>query len=170
MIDIDILESLADFLKSNVASKIKLKKPTDTDEGPYELVNPAVYICWVPPKNFLEEYGHDIPSLIVMMDEGLDSEEDATLSVRVKVVTYDPGEVKEDNKLTPNTQGYKDLLNVLTKIRLEISQNKTIKDKVIVEKPIRWSMDKEQIYPYWSAEISFNVVLEKLQFNYDKYL
>jgi len=86
-----------------VASKIKLKKPTDTDEGPYELVNPAVYICWVPPKNFLEEYGHDIPSLIVMMDEGLDSEEDATLSVRVKVVTYDPGEVKEDNKLTPNT-------------------------------------------------------------------
>ncbi|WP_243123087.1 hypothetical protein [Clostridium carnis] len=41
-------------------------------EGSYELVNPAVYIGWIPQKNFLNEYGYEVPSFIVMLDEGND--------------------------------------------------------------------------------------------------
>lgn len=63
-------------------------------EGKYELVNPSVFIEWIPPKNYLDEYGHDIPALIVMIEDGEDNSNSTELTVRIKIVTYDPGKAK----------------------------------------------------------------------------
>lgn len=167
MNDIDVLNALVEFFKSNVAVHFKLKKPPEdyNVDGEYELVNPAVYKGWVPPKNYLEEYGYDVPAIIVMLDEGIDDNKSADISIRVKIITYDPGETKEDGTTTPNVYGYVDLLNVITKIRIELSQNSVILEKVNISKPIKWSMDKEQSYPYWSADLSFDVSIAPLEFN-----
>lgn len=171
MNDFEVLNIISKFLKDNVASKIELKKPPEDNmvEGEYELVNLAVFTEWVPPKNYLDQYGHDIPALIVMIEDGEDNNESAELTVRVKIVTYDPGEAKENGTVTPNVDGYKDLLNVITRVRMELSQNPIILEKISIKKPIKWSMDKEQSYPYWSADLSFNVSIAPLAFNIEQY-
>ncbi len=170
MDDYEVLNIISKFLKSNVANQIKLKKPPEDNmvEDEYALVNPAVFTEWVPPKNYLDEYGHDIPAIIVMVEDGEDNNDYAELTVRIKIVTYDPGETKEDGKMIPNVEGYKDLLNVITKIRRELSQNPIILEKVNVNKPIKWSMDEEQSYPYWTANINFSVSIAPLAFNIAK--
>lgn len=166
MNDIEVLNCLYKFLIENVASKIKLEKPPDDvqAESKYELVSPAVYEGWLPPKNFLDSYGYDVPGMIVMIDDGID-EESSELNIRIKLITYDPGETKENGQLIPNAKGYKDLLNLITRIRIELSQNPVILEKVIVNKPIKWSMDEEQSYPYWTANLSFSVSIAPLAFN-----
>ncbi|NFO15178.1 hypothetical protein FDB34_13420 [Clostridium botulinum] len=166
MTDIEVLECLSKFLKNNVSNKIKLEKPPANKkvQEEYELVHPAVYTGWLPPKNFLESYGYDVPGIIIMIDQGVD-DESADLNIRIKFVTYDPGETQDDGELTPNAKGYKDLLNLITKTRIELSQNPIIFEKVSVNKPIKWSMDTEQNYPYWSADMGFNVSIAPLAFN-----
>lgn len=171
MNDIEILNAIVKFFKDNVSKDLKLKKPPENHkiEGEYELVNPAVYKGWIPPKNYLDEYGYDVPSIIVMIDDGSDDNESADLSIRIKIIAYDPGETKEDGTVAPNVLGYIDLLNIITKIRIELSQNPIILEKVNINKPIKWSMDKEQSYPYWSADLSFNVSIAPLPFNISQY-
>lgn len=170
MTDIEVLKTIVLFLKENVASNIKLKKPPENNqiEGEYELVNPAVFEGWMPPKNLNDDCGYDIPCIVAMIDDGVDDNYSANLYLRFKIITYDAGTIKEDNTIAPNVQGYKDLLNVITKIRRELSQNPIIKEKVNINKPIKWSMDKEQSYPYWSADLSFTVSIAPLEFNIER--
>jgi hypothetical protein len=170
MTDIEVLECLSKFIKINVSSDIKLEKPPPNKkvQEEYELVNPAVYTGWLPPKNFLESYGYDVPGIIIMIDQGID-DNSADLDIRIKFVTYDPGETQENGELTPNAKGYKDLLNLISKTRVELSQNPIIFEKVSVNKPIKWSMDTEQNYPYWSADMSFSVSITPLAFKINNY-
>ena len=65
-----------------------------------------------------------MPSFIVMLDEGNDDYTEATLAIRIKVVTYDPGTIETTGAITPNVEGYKDLLNAITRIRIAISENR----------------------------------------------
>lgn len=172
MTDVDVIKGLAIFLEKNVASKIELEKPPEKGnisiEGSYELVNPTVYKGWIPLKN-LEEYTYSIPSIVVMLDEGIDDNSDSTLNIRLKIATYDPGETQKNGEVNLNGKGYMDLLNIMTKIRLELSQNPIIEDKISVNKPIKWSMDSQQSYPYWTANMSFTVSIAPLPFNTEQY-
>lgn len=172
MTDVDVIKGLAIFLEKNVATKIELEKPPEKGviiEGSYELVNPKVYKGWIPLKN-LDEYSYSIPSIVVMLDEGIDDNNDSTLNIRLKIATYDPGETQEDGNINLNGKGYMDLLNLMTKIRLELSQKPVIEEKVIINKPIKWSMDSQQSYPYWTANMSFTVSIAPLLFNTEQYL
>lgn len=182
MNDLEALKSLTDFLKENVANKFKFKKPpkyelpecglTDKEEENLknnDLVNPAVYSGWVPPKNFLDSYGYDIPGIIVMLDDGTDANEETQLNFRLKIITYDPGLSDENGKITPNAKGFNDLLNIIMKIRLEFQLNPVINEKITINKPIQWNMDEEQNYPYWSANVKFNISLATLKTNIEQY-
>ncbi|WP_061312816.1 hypothetical protein [Clostridium botulinum] len=171
MTDIEVLKELSLFLENNVARKVKLEKPPEKGiidkEGSYELVNPSVYKGWIPLKN-LDEYEYSIPSIVVMVDDGEDDNSDSTLNIRLKIATYDPGETQENGIVELNGNGYMDLLNLITKIRLALSQNPIIAEKVNINKPIKWSMDSQQSYPYWTANISFTVSIAPLAFNIAK--
>lgn len=171
MTDVDLIKGFAIFLEKNVASKIELEKPPEKGilvEGSYELVNPTVYKGWIPLNN-LDEYTYSIPSIVVMLDEGIDDNSDSTLNIRLKIATYDPGETQENGTMNLNGKGYMDLLNLMTKIRLELSQNPIIEEKISVNKPIKWSMDNQQSYPYWTANMSFTVSIAPLPFNTEQY-
>lgn len=179
MNDIEALDSLSKFLKEKVAAKILLVKPPDVDipEGgvveeitpELELVNPAVYEGWTPPKNFLENYGYDVPAIIAMIDNGTDNNNMADLNFRIKIVTYYPGLTKDDGQVIPNAKGYRDLLNMILKIRLAFQENPIIEDTITIEKPIEWNMDEEQNYPYWSANVKFSASIASLHPLIDKY-
>ncbi|WP_459482113.1 hypothetical protein [Clostridium saccharoperbutylacetonicum] len=171
MTDIEALNGLADFIINNIANDIKLEKPPEKGiidkVGSYELVHPSVYKGWVPLGN-LNEYEHSIPSIVVMIDEGNDDNSESSLNMRLKIATYDPGETQENGVVNLNGKGYMDLLNLITKIRLEFAKNPIIFEKVNINKPIKWSMDSQQSYPYWTANISFTVSIAPLAFNITK--
>lgn len=149
-----------------------LKKAPENNKitDKYELVNPAVYIGWIPPKGFENRYGFSIPCLVVMTDSGSDDNESAEIKARIKIITYDSGLVKDDNELIPGLTGYKDLLNVIDRIRITLSENLIINNKVSHKKPIEWGIDEEQHYPIWSGEISFPVSILSLKPDIDSYL
>lgn len=160
MTDENILESIKEFLQKNVASKFKLEKPPedgDIDKS-YDLVNPAVYIGWIPPKNFLTDYGHNVPALLIMEDGGDDTGDVANLDIRIGIATYDPGFTSKSNEklnTLPNFKGYKDLLNIIQRIRIELSQISVLENATSIQKPISWGMYEEQQYPYWHGWVSF---------------
>ena len=55
MTDALILKTIEKYLKENIAPKLKFKKPPEDNQivdSEYELVNPAVFTGWVPPKNY----------------------------------------------------------------------------------------------------------------------
>ena len=172
MTDIDVLNGLAIFLEKNVASKITLEKPPEkgiiNGDGSYELVNPSVYKGWIPLNN-LDEYNYSVPSMVIMLDEGIDDNDDSNLNIRLKIATFDPGQTQESGEVKLNGKGYMDLLNLMTRIRLELSQNPIIEETVSINKPIKWSMDNQQSYPYWTANMSFSVSIAPLPFNIKKY-
>lgn len=160
MTDDKILEGIKNFLAENVANKFKLERPPENGafDKNYELVNPAVYIGWIPPKNYLNKYGYDVPAFLVMEDGGEDEGNEASIDIRIGIATYDPGlTTKEETILNtiPNTNGYKDLLNIIQRIRIELSKVVTIENITSIQKPIRWGMYEEQQYPYWHGWISF---------------
>lgn len=169
MNELEVLEGVAKFLKEEVAPSLKLKKEQKKSNEEYELVNPAVYVSYVPPKGFENNYGYTIPCFLVMADSGKDDDEKASLMIRIKIVTYDPGKVQDNGNLTPSIDGYKDLLNCIEKIRLKISENPIINEKVNNEKPIKWAIDEDIKYPVWSAEINFPVSIQNKKVNIEKY-
>lgn len=183
MTDDKILEAVKKFLVENVASNFKLEKPTDDGklDEKYELVSPAVYIGWIPPKNYLTEYGYDLPALLVMEDSGEDDGEEANITIRIAVATYDPGlthsQNLESNITDLNFKGYKDLLNVIQRTRVELSKVSTFGGEGSLNKskdnPIKWAMYEEQQYPYWHGWISFKISTMPLNYQnseVEKYL
>ncbi|KNF08553.1 hypothetical protein CLPU_6c00390 [Gottschalkia purinilytica] len=159
-----ILENIKEFLEKEICSKFKLELPNNNgllDED-YKLVNPAVYIGWIPPKNYLDNYGYDVPALIVMSDGGEDLGESSNLNIRIGIVTYDPGLSSEET--IPNFKGYKDLLNIISRIRIELSNLSSIEKIGAVERPIKWGMYEEQTYPYWHGWITFQVSTASLNY------
>lgn len=166
MTDIRILEAIKKFLLENVAAKIKLERPpAEGDMGSqYELVPPAVYVGWVPPKNYLDEYGYDVPALVVMEDGGQDENGEASLNIRIGIATYDPGQTNPDGSTTLNVKGYRDLLNLITLIRLELSKVATIEGVTSAEKPVKWGLYEEQKYPYWHGWLTFQAAAVPIEY------
>jgi hypothetical protein len=169
-----ILGAIKTFLIKKVAIKIKLEKPPleGTIENKVKLVPPAVYIGWIPPKNYLDEYGYDIPGLLVMSDGGEDNDGDAYLNIRIGVATYDLG-ITANGQVTPNTNGYKDILNLISIVRTELATNINIEGVTTVDKPIKWGLYEEQNYPFWHGWITFKVATPSLTYennDIEKYL
>lgn len=172
MNSIEILDCLKDFLKKNVVNTIKLKKPPENGnlDEEYTLISPEVYEAYVPLKN-MDDYNGNVPALLVMIDDGTDDNDACSVNVRIKIATYNPGKRLENGKQEISVEGYRDLLNVIELIRIKLFSTGVINEKIIINKPIKWQMDKEQkMYPYWFADITFNVQLDGYKRNLEQYL
>ena len=58
------------------------------------------------------------------------------------------------------------------KFLILLSENPVIKEKFSINKPIKWSMDEETLYPYYAGNLEFEIPIAPLNFipNYQKYL
>jgi hypothetical protein len=167
MTDNTILEKLQKFLAENIAPKIKLQKPNDDNVNDYILIHPAVHIGWIPPKLpevLPAEYTPDIPCLIVGIDDGEDDGQSASLNIRISFATYSQGIYKEQGKCIPSFEGYKDLLNLITLTRIELTKAAVIEEVTSVERPFKWGIYQDQPYPYWYGWLTFSVTCELLEY------
>ena len=163
---INVLENIKKVVEE-LTKDLKLEKPPENNAAirgkanimDYELVKPAVYIGWVPNEG-LEEYEGLAPSITVMFDGGEDSDNEniTTDKIRLGILTYDPGTTTEE-EIKLNAKGYKDLLNIICVIKREIKS----KLKGYSISKIKWNMPQEQKYPYWVANLTFNLELENIQ-------
>ena len=148
-----ILNKIKEVLLENLKD-VRLEKATDETDN-YELVSPSIYIFWVPHKNCLHEFGYDIPGIVIMNDEAIDDGEFATFKIRLNIQTYDPG-LTTTEYLIPNSNGYKDINNLIEKIRIILEKSPS-KLGLMIEKPIKWGFYYDKIQPYWAGYMTFDV-------------
>lgn len=159
MSDLMVLEAFKDFLKENVCPTINLLKPPEDDNvTTYELINPEVHVGWIPPNNFLPEGMESaVPCIIVGMDQE-STDIQTSIDIRLTFVVYNPGEYKTEDgalKLTPNFEGYKDLLNLTERTKQELLRKRFIGKKAVVDKPINSGMYQDEPRPFWYGYMTF---------------
>ena len=100
-----------------------------------------------------QEYGpadieSNFPCIVVKLDEGLDKEEnapDATrIDVRILVGAYDA---------SPDCQGYRDVLNILERIRQDLLTSRYLDNKYRLEMPFKWYLFEDQPWPIFFGQI-----------------
>lgn len=164
MTDNIILEAIRDFLKENVASKIKLQVPFDDEINNYQLMHPNVFIGWLPSPNQLQDVPQQllngikkaIPCMIVTFDDGEDDGNDAGLNIRISFAVYNPGLYEPNGEFTPDSKGYQDLINLMFLTRQELSSNPILeKGRTQASKPFKWGMYLDQPQPYWFGWLTF---------------
>lgn len=156
-----ILEDLRKCIQ-NIVKDIKLEKAPEQMEETlieYEKVSPAVYVGWIP-QNGMENYAGNAPSITVMADDGEDLDENniSSMKIRLSIAVYDPGTTGENENVSLNYNGYKDLNNLIDTLKKGL-----IKENMIcsIDRNIKWSIPREQAYPYWIGNIEFNVQYEE---------
>lgn len=155
MSTVAVLENIRDFLLSNVSPGIQLQQSNDKNIAEYELVNPNVFVGWIPPNGYLPEGVETaIPCLIVGLDEAADNGEEGQYNIRISAAVFSPGlhePVETEIQYTPDFQGYIDLLNLIDRTKAELLKNR------IASPPLKWGMYQEQPYPYWYGWITFSI-------------
>ncbi len=163
MATVSVLNAIKDFIADKVSPGIRLQMSNDNNVDEYQLLNPNVFVGWIPPKGYLPEGMESaIPCLIVGLDSGAEDTEDGQYDIRIPVAVYSPGLHASDESgevdYTPDLQGYIDLLNIIDRTVAALSKNLIITDAGTIQKPIKWGMYDEQPYPYWYGWITFTLV------------
>lgn len=95
----------------------------------------------------------DFPFVIVRYLEDEDNEDAAIASVRIIAGTY-----SEDAK-----DGWRDCLNVVTRIKQHLLAHPFIGGPFRVEKPMRTELPEEQPVPEWIASLTIQVVIPVIE-------
>ena len=160
---LDIIKS---WLEKEICSQFKFKQADDDHVDAsykYNLVNPNVFILYVPPKEFLEIDENRVPSICIQFEDGQESFSDkgGALSIRLIFSIFNPGEHTEGS-YKRNTEGWRDVWNFIDYTMERIRNTELIDDlRIVKENGIKYAPiieDGGQIpYPYYFAWISFSV-------------
>jgi len=160
MTDLVVLSAISEFIKENTRDLLLEKPPEKGQSGSPERVPPAVYEGYIPPKNYLDEYGYDVPVVLIGIDGGEDSGDDASLKIRITCGTYSSGAVNNQGEFRFDSKGYSELLYLMGKIKNLLFTANVIKKQTVVKKPLRWGLYEEQLWPYWHGWITFEARTE----------
>ncbi len=129
-----LLGELKSFLEGVVADYL-----LETNKG--QAKAPQVVEGWLPPKESTEV--PDVPYVILRLLEGEDSAESAQVNIKILVGSY-----------SEDTDGWKDAVNVILRIRERLLINRTLGKKFRLKQPLKWKLFEEQPYPIWIGEIT----------------
>ena len=160
------LDKIKAWLEAEICPQFKFKQADDENVDatyPYKLVNPNVFILYVPAKELIGE-ANRVPSVCIQFDEGNESMASASgvLNLRLQFATFNPGEHTEGN-FKINTEGWRDVWNFIDYIAERLRNVELIDDiRVIKENGIHYGpiSDSGQIpnfYPYYFAWMTFSV-------------
>jgi hypothetical protein len=96
----------------------------------------------------------DFPWVIVRYLDDDDTVDDNTAKVRIIAGTY-----SQDAQ-----DGWRDALNVITRIKQALLKEKFFGRAFIVEKPIKTEQPEEQPYPEWVAMMTVTVTMPQIQY------
>lgn len=95
----------------------------------------------------------DYPYVIVRFLKDDDDNEGAAARVKIIVGTY-----SQDAQ-----DGWRDPLNILTRIKQELLARPVFGESFRVEKPIETEMPEEQPYPEWWGSLTLNVIMPQME-------
>ncbi|MGN0015511.1 MAG: hypothetical protein ACI37T_08860 [Candidatus Gastranaerophilaceae bacterium] len=161
---IEVLESIQAWLKDNVCSEFKFKKPDDENTANgynYELVSPEVFLMFPPTKD-VNGNKPVVPSITVQFDERSDAliKGKNTMHIRLNFATWDPG-LHTGDGFQRNIEGWRDVLNFVEATLRGLENAEFINDiRIVKELEIKNGPITEQdaiinFYPYWFSYISF---------------
>lgn len=178
----EAIESLTEWVQTNLCD-VELLKPSDTNMSKdYEPVKPKAFSLYVPPKDSLPpDVDAQIPSICVQLKDGSDDLKGDGRSLnfrlafsayrpgRFEPVTDDDGKVVTDDKGNPeikfirNTDGWKDLWLWISRSLNRIYKDVYIEgmrvDRTTPVKYGHFSIDDTLVdaYPFWYAYIEFTM-------------
>lgn len=159
---LDIIKS---WLEKEICPNFKLKEANDENVDAtysYEIVNPSVFILYVPPKELIPEKNR-VPSICVQFDDGQETRDGGgKLNVRLQFSIFNPGEHTE-NGFDRNTEGWRDVWNLIDYTMERIRNTEVIEGlRIVKEDGVKCGpiSDQGQIplfYPYYFAWLTFSV-------------
>lgn len=164
------LDKLKTWLETEICPQFKFKQADDENVDvtyTYELVNPNVFIMYVPPKELIGE-ANRVPSICIQLEDGSESMAEASgvLNLRLQFATFNPGNHYDygiDRVFDTNVEGWRDVWNFVDYIMRKIRDTELIDDlRIVKENGIKYGpiSDQGQIpnfYPYYFAWMSFSV-------------
>lgn len=127
-----LVDELKAFLEEVVANNWLETKAPDRNKPP------QIVTGYLPPKDPVRA-DPDFPFVIVRLAEGTDTQEGATVTVKIIVGTY-----SEDAQ-----NGWRDVANIIQRIWTELFRKRVLAKKYRVEYPMKFEMPDEQPYPEW---------------------
>lgn len=166
---VQCLETVTNWLKENVCTKIKLKAPHDDDVEKFEEVNPTAFTLFQPGKTKAPPNTTlNTPSVVVQLVEGNDdmTQSKTRLKLQLSFMAWNPGKHQAEGASEPlerNADGWKDVWNFVGRALQEI-ENAEYMDglRVVKELGITYGLFSQDgalvdLYPYWGAWVVLTI-------------
>lgn len=164
------LDKIKAWLEAEICPQFKFKQADDENVDatyPYELVNPNVFILYVPPKELIGE-ANRVPSICIQFEDSNESmaKSSGVLNLRLYFATFNPGEHSEygvDRVFDVNTEGWRDVWNLVDYIMRKLRDTELIDDlRIVKENGIHYGPASDggaipNFYPYYYAWMTFSV-------------
>lgn len=178
-----ILDTVTDWARQNICSKIELKVPpknTEANDNAYEYkkVNPVAFTMYVPTEDKLPKHiPSAFPSLCVRFLEGEDNLADktGTIGIQLLLSVWNPGTYSEDWLSGPSTQferngdGWRDAWN-FTDIAVRAIEHAPNISGYEIDRtvPVKYGPLTEQesipdFYPFWFTWVTFQLTYPLMQ-------
>ncbi|MBR5202382.1 MAG: hypothetical protein IKW45_03870 [Clostridia bacterium] len=165
------LEILKSWLETEICPDFKFKPANDdnVDETyPYALVEPNVFILYVPPAELLNGEKR-APSICVQFTDASENSTEAvgTIDVALQFATFNPGvhvnynSIHDVNEFTRNVEGWRDVWNLVDRVMWKIRNTEVINGlRITKEKGVKCAPAKDNgaiplYYPYYFATVTF---------------
>lgn len=151
MIELDLQDFLVAEL-SKLLAGMQFKNPNNDTLVPINLYPLGL------PSTQKDANGNNVspfPYVVVRIadGEGKDDESGDTCKVMFIVGIFDDDE---------SNQGHRDVMNILEKIRQHLFRNQLFKGKFFVEYPYKWTLNEEDVYPYFFGGLETNWTIAKM--------
>jgi len=145
---LDLMDDLKNFLEQ-VVHEYSLESKASPDKIP------QVVLGWLPAKGETkkddETSNPDFPYVVAQL-ESWDDDDSSKATVSLQIGTY--------SKLM---DGWRDTVNVMTRIRMALLTQRVIGKRFRLELPIHSELFDEQPYPYWIGAMTTNWTIPQPQ-------
>lgn len=151
MIELDLQDFLATEL-GQLFSGMLLKNPKNDSMVPLNIYAQDL------PATVQDASGNNLspfPYIIVRLNDGEGKDDDTgdTCKVMFIVGVFDDDE---------SSQGHRDVMNILEKIRQHLFRKRLFQGKFACEYPYKWTLNEEDVYPYFFGGLETNWTLAKM--------
>lgn len=150
MTPIILVDELVKFIKPVVAEFVLQTNQQGVTKAPQVL---AGFLDEKKPPMAGQQGSPDFPFVIVRYLEDDDTEDSNIATIRIYAGTYS----------LDAQNGWRDAMNVITRIKQALLKQRIIGKQFWVEKPMKTEMPEDQPFPEWVAVLSFNMVIPQVE-------
>jgi hypothetical protein len=153
---LSVQDALDKFLKEEVAHQIILSS-YDIENKTTKLKNPQIVSGWIIPQKSNNpnkddtEYPYIATRILSVKDiENAGPNKFSEVTIKIMFGAYSKGTYKDD-VLIKDSNGYRDVLNMMEKTRQMLFKQKMLENKYMINRPFEAFAPEEQAYPYWEC-------------------